>query len=187
MIAASLVEDSEIIKAFVENGADRASSLLVRKYRKFVFATALRFTNSYDDADDISQESFIKAIESIQKFRGESSLKTWLYRITRNLCITQMRKKKFYSLFSSESDESYLEVPMDEASAETKIENEEFERNFVKILAELPEKQRETFALRYFEELSYDEISKMVGVSVGGLKANYFQAVQKLSKRLKME
>lgn len=183
--ALTLIDDNEIIREYVESGSERAINALVRKYRKFVYSTALRFLGSYDDADDAAQEAFIKAYESLKQFRGESSLKTWLYRITRNVCVNQMRKKKFYSVFSSESEDSYLEIPSEDRGVEQDIENKEFEKEFTKALNKLPEKQRETFALRYFEEMPYEEISKMVGVTVGGLKANYFQAVQKLAKVLK--
>jgi len=185
--ALTLIDDNEIIREFVENGSERAINTLVRKYRKFVYTTALRYLGSYDDADDAAQEAFIKAYDSLKNFRGESSLKTWLYRITRNVCVNQMRKKKFYSVFSSETEDSYLEIPSEEIGADQDMENKEFEKEFLNTLNKLPEKQRETFALRYFEEMPYEEISKMVGVTIGGLKANYFQAVQKLAKHMKKQ
>ncbi len=100
-----------------------------------------------------------------------------------------MRKKKLLNIFRSENDENdeYYSIPDTGLNPEQKFENEEFNNRFIKMLSKLPEKQRETFALRYFDELPYEEISKILGTSVGGLKANYFQAVKKLAVYLKKE
>lgn len=178
-----LEKDREIINEFVSGNREKAATAFVRKYQNFVFSTALRYMKSYDDADDIAQEVFIKALNYVHKFRGDSSLKTWLYRITHNLCTNYSRKKKFKSIFSTTNDESdeFYNIPDSGLNPEQKFMNSEFEHNFNKVLHRLPEKQRETFALRYFEELSYEEISKLLGTSIGGLKANYFQAVKKLA------
>jgi RNA polymerase sigma factor (sigma-70 family) len=178
--------DSDIVREYAGGNTENAATAFVRKYQKFVFSTALRFLNSYDDADDAAQEVFIKALGSLKNFRGDSSLKTWLYRITTNYCINMKRKNKFFGFFKSIDDE-VSELKNLDILPDKNLENAEFEKKFLKAMSKLPEKQRETFALRYFEELSYDEISKMVGTSVGGLKANYFQAVKKLSDILKPE
>ena len=82
----ALEKDSDIVNEFIYGDTELAATVFVRKYQKFVYSTALRFIQNYEDADDIAQEVFIKAIESIKKFRGDSSLKTWLYRITTNQC-----------------------------------------------------------------------------------------------------
>ncbi len=180
-----LDNDPEIVEEYISGNRDRAANAFVRKYRNFVFSTALRFLENYDDADDCAQEVFIKALKALHKFRNESSLKTWLYRITTNNCINYKRKKKLVSFFRPESDDAYFEIPSRDMLPDEEIENREFEAKFLKALSELPKKQRETFALRYFDELPYSEISDMLGTSEGGLKANYYQAVQKLAKYLK--
>jgi len=182
-----LDKDKDIVNEFLQGDAELAATLFVRKYRKFVYSTALRFVQNYEDADDIAQEAFIKAINNIRNFRGDSSMKTWLYKITSNLCSSFLRRKKLFSFFSGSSSEDYFEVPSGDVSPHQSVENKEFESRFRKMLARLPEKQRETFALRYFDELPYEEISRMLGTSVGGLKANYYQAVQKLASLLKKE
>jgi RNA polymerase sigma-70 factor (ECF subfamily) len=87
----------------------------------------------------------------------------------------------------SSNDDEYFDIAANDYTPEQTIEIKEFELKFKSMLAKLPQKQRETFALRYFDEMSYEEISKMLGTSVGGLKANYFQAVQKLALLLKKE
>ncbi|MDX9791677.1 MAG: RNA polymerase sigma factor [Candidatus Kapaibacterium sp.] len=178
--------NTELVRQYVETGSHEAANSLVRQYRKFVYATALRFTEDYDDADDIAQEVFIKALDSLHKFKGNSSIKTWLYRITVNLALNHKRKRKFLNFFSlTESKVPNDEILVDSTNPEKLLENKEFEINLIELLSRLPEKQRETFALRYFDELSYEEISEMLGTSIGGLKANYHQAVKKLSQILK--
>lgn len=184
----ALEKDSDIVNELIYGDTELAATVFVRKYQKFVYSTALRYVQDYEDADDIAQDVFIKALESIKKFRGESSLKTWLYRIATNQCTNFARKKKFFSFFSKDKEgDEYYNVAASDLTPEQAFENKEFEIKFKKMLAQLPEKQRETFALRYFEEMPYEEISKLLGTSVGGLKANYFQAVQKLALLLKKE
>jgi len=177
--------DQEIIREYTENGSSRAATAFVRKYQAFVYAIALRFLRDYDDAEDAAQEAFIKALRNLKSFRGESSVKTWLYRITANVCSNHSRKRSLRSIFSREAEDSMLEFPDSTPLPDKNLESKEFEQKFINALNKLPEKQRETFALRYFDNLTYEEISEMLGTSTGGLKANYFQAVQKLTKYLK--
>ncbi|MBK9246775.1 MAG: sigma-70 family RNA polymerase sigma factor [Ignavibacteria bacterium] len=176
--------DQEIIHEYCNGDQNRAATVFVRKYQKFVYSVALRYLRSHDDADDASQEVFINALRNVHSFRGESTIQTWLYRITINVCTSISRKRKFVSFFKRD-DGSEIELASDVYTPQQQFENKDFEKNFHKMLAQLPDKQRETFILRYFDELSYEEISQMIGTSVGGLKANYFQAVQKLAKLLK--
>lgn len=183
-----LEDDKDIIEEYCSGNSEKAATSFVRKYQKFVYATALRYVQVYDDVDDITQEVFIKALRSLNKFRGDSSLKTWLYIITSNLCRNYLRKKKVASFFSLSSDDDrnyFYNLPSKEANPEQTFQNNEFELNFLKFVAKLPPKQREVFSLRYFDNLSYDEISKMLGTTVGGLKANYFQAVRKIAHKFK--
>lgn len=180
-----LENDPDIIEEYISGNKDRAANAFIRKYQTFVYATALRFLGDYDDADDAAQEVFIKALKNLEKFQMRSSLKTWLYKITKNQCINFSRKKKILSIFNSSSDDKSFEYISRDLLPDEEMEKKQFEDRFQLALAKLPKKQRETFALRYFENLSYNEISQMIGTSEGGLKANYFQAVQKLAKYLK--
>lgn len=181
----ALSSDAEIVREFVKYGSDRAATAFVRKYRNFVYTTALRYVASHDDADDIAQEVFIKALKSLKKFRGDSSLKTWLYRITVNLCINQKRKESRRTAISFDDSGEFFRLRDSNATPDRRLESEELMDAFYSALAKLPEKQRETFALRYFDETPYEDMSQMLGTSVGGLKANYYQAVRKLAKYLK--
>ena len=185
-IALAPVSDNDIIREYCSGNVEQAATAFVRKHQNFVYATALRFLQSYEDADDASQEVFIKALHNLNKFRGDSSVKTWLYRITMNVCTNMNRKKKFLSFFKhNEIEEEFYNIESKDIKPDESVESKEFEQKFLKELAKLPPKQRETFSLRYFDELSYEEISKIVGTSIGGLKANYFQAVKKLAQVLK--
>lgn len=177
--------DLEIIDEYVEHGNNQAANAFIRKYQKFVFSTALRYLKNSTDADDATQEVFIKALRNLKSFRKESSVNTWLYRITSNVCKNVLRKRKVMSIFSySDETTDFYDIKSDIISADKQIENKELETSFLKALDTLPKKQRETFALRYFEELPYEEISQILGTSVGGLKSNYFQATKKLAKLL---
>ena len=188
--ALALYEEDELVDEIVYHNNDRAVNQFVRTYQSFVIHTALRYLKDYDDADDVAQEVFIKALNSLPKFKKQSSLKTWLYRITVNMCQNELRKKKFVSFFSfgnnnDENDDNYFDVSSNEPKPDSVLEFKETEAIFVKAYNKLPEKQRETFILRYFEEMPYEEISKLLGTSVVGLKANYFQAIKKITEELK--
>lgn len=179
-------EEKYIIQEYIANKSNKAATQLIRKYQKFVFAVALRYVGSYDDAEDLTQEVFIKALNNLHKFNQNSSLKTWLYRITVNTCLSFIRKKKLMSFLRIDDNNDVIKKQKDFSPEQYYLGNE-LERRFLLELTKLPEKQRETFALRYFDNLSYEEISKLLGTSVGGLKANYFQAIKKLSEKLRSE
>jgi RNA polymerase sigma factor (sigma-70 family) len=182
--------DEIIISEYVQNKSNRAANAFVRKYQKFVYHTAYRYLGQYEDADEVAQEVFIKALSNLHKFKLESNLNTWLYRITINQCHNFKLKNKFKSLFVrskniSDNDDIY-DFPDYEHSSnpEHLMQNKELETLFMNALNKLPDKQRETFALRYFDNLTYDEISELLNVSIGGLKANYFHATKKLATEL---
>jgi len=188
--ALALYDENELVDQIIYHNNDRAINQFVRTYQSFIIHTALRFLKNYDDADDVAQEVFIKALNSLPKFKRQSSLKTWLYKITVNMCQNELRKKKFVSIFSfgknnDSNEDDYFDVSSNDPKPDSLLEFKETEAIFVKAYSMLPEKQRETFILRYFEEMPYEEISKLLGTSVGGLKANYFQAIKKITEELK--
>jgi len=190
-LAITLTDDKQIIDGFKSGKIEKASLTFVKKYQRFVYATAFRYLNDYDDAEDISQEVFIKAIDKIKDFRGDSSLKTWLYKITVNLSLSFIRKRKLKNILTfntSSAKSDYKKESRDENSeADMSIIYNELNDVFAHAVNSLPDKQRETFALRYFENLTYEELSILLNTTVGGLKANYFQAVKKISQKLKNE
>lgn len=158
---------------------------MIRKYRQFIYAVVYRYVGNYDDTQDISQEVFIKALDSLHRFKQNSSLKSWLYRIATNTAITYQRKAKIKNLFVRDDSNVFDNLTdTDEISSREQLDHNVFDKDLQAALLQLPQKQRETFALRFFENMPYKEISDMLNTSVGGLKANYFQAVKKLAKYL---
>ena len=184
-VALQIENDHEIIDACLEGNASQGATALVRKYQHFVMMTAVRILGDYEEAEDCTQEVFIKALGAINRFRRESSLKTWLYRITYNTCANVLRKRKLFFWRKQSLNESYENILQDNVFADDNLKKSELEQQFLRALSRLPKKQREVFALRYFDDLSYNEIAEMLGTSVGGLKANYYHAVHKLGNELK--
>lgn len=168
---------------------ERSITEFIREHQSFVFNLAYRYLNSFEDAQDASQDAFIKAIKNIENFRQESSIKTWLYQITKNTCLNYIKKNKIRKAlsfsFTRDNAENELEIMDNNYRPDQKFEDKELESKFIRAINNLPEKQRETFALRYYEDMPYSEISKLLGTSIGGLKANYFQAIKKISEELK--
>jgi len=178
--------DAEIIEEYCNSMSNRAANAFVRKYSSFVYFTALRYTKSEQDAEDISQEVFIKALSNLHKFNRKSTLKTWLYTITANYCKNYLRKKKIKTFLRIDSKDSNLDILDDyNANPYHQLVNSEEEKQLIDEIDKLPLKQREVFYLRYYEDLSYKEISEITGTSVGGLKANYYHAVNKVTLAIK--
>jgi RNA polymerase sigma-70 factor, ECF subfamily len=174
--------DSELIELF-QNGDDTAFNHLVARYQEKVYWVARRFVNDHDSADDVTQEVFCKVYDSLREFRGESSVFTWLYRITVNISLNSVRRQKVREFFRI--DEMFDAKDEDAVLPDEALEREEQKTLIEEAIATLPEKQKSVFVLRYYEELPYEEISKVLKTSVGGLKANYFHAVKKIQEYVK--
>lgn len=177
--------DSELIEDYIKNKSNEAARIIVERYKNFVFATALRYTKSYDDADDLSQEVFVKAFLNLHQFNFKSSLQTWLYRITVNTFLNTKSKRNINNTHTKDENIDLSETLVHENNPEKEFEYTELQQMFEKALYQLPEKQREVFSLRYFDEMKYEEISELLGVTVGGLKANYYHAIKKLTQILR--
>ena len=134
----------------------------------------------HDDADDVVQNTFIKAWKALPNFRGDSQLYTWLYRIATNEALSFLKKKKKHLFQSIDSVSFQLEFKVDSSY----FTGTEIEKKLQKAILTLPTKQRLVFNMKYFDELKYDEISEILGTSVGALKANYHHAKQKIEKYL---
>jgi RNA polymerase sigma-70 factor (ECF subfamily) len=135
----------------------------------------------HDEADEIAQETFVKAYTALQSFRGESKLHTWLYRIMMNAAIQKSRKKSVRQFVGLDSVEELAETGME---TDNKLLKSETTRLIEEAIETLPPKQQRVFMMRFYEELPYEEIASIVGTSVGGLKANYFHAVKKIGEYL---
>jgi len=178
------VDESTLVEEFLHGNRERAATQFVRRYQRFVYSIALRHLDGdHEDACDVAQETFIRAFRALPRFNGDSSIQTWLYRITVNTCISFRRKwKKFVRL--EEVLENAEELASQLPTPDRQVEDAEFLERFEAMLSKLPPKQRETFYLRYVEGLSYEEISTILGTSVSGLKANYYHAIRKLADML---
>ncbi len=171
--------DAELVKE-LKNGHQVAFNELVRRYKERVYWVARRMVGSHDDADDIAQEVFIKVYRSIDSFREESSFYTWVYRIATNTSINFLKRKKLRELIRFDDLVAPL-ISVEDQPDET-IEREENTALIERAIQRLPQKQRQVFIMRYYDELSYEEMAKILKKSVGGLKANYFHALKKIKE-----
>ncbi len=172
--------DEEIMRMFkTPGGQEQAFNLLIVKYRERIYHTVRRMVIVHEDADDVVQNAFLKVWKNIGFFREDSQLYTWIYRIAVNEALSFLKSRKIRSMFFSDSTEMRMIQSLTE---DHYFEGDEIQRKLQKAIISLPEKQRSVFNMRYFDELSYDEMSEISGTSVGALKASYHIASQKISK-----
>ena len=175
--------DIELISEFKE-GRIAGFNELVRRYQKKIYWVARRIIGSHDEADDVVQDVFVKVYEKLTAFRGDSEFYTWLYRITVNTSFTALNKKKFKDLFHFDEIEGHVDYSQE---ADKELLNEEYKSILDEAIATLPAKQKAVFQLRYFDELPYQEIAKIMKRSEGGVKANYFHALNKVKEFMQKE
>ena len=176
--------DIELVQE-VRNGRRQAFTELMKRYQERVYWVARRIVGSHDDADDIVQETFVKAYLALGEFRGDSSFFTWLYRIAVNLSLNALRKRQFLS-YLHESDLLGRILPSRDDPGKD-LENSETESALQRAVATLPEKQKAVFVMRYYDDMTYEEIGRVLKTSVGGLKANYFHALRKVREYMRHE
>ena len=150
---------------------------IVNQYSQQLYWQIRRLVYSHDDAKDILQNTFIKAWTNIDSFRAEAKLSTWLYRIALNESLTFLNKQRATVTLSLDEEESSM---VHKLESDAYFEGDEMDIAFQKAVHQLPEKQRIVFNLKYFQEMKYEEISEIVGTSVGALKASYHHAVKKI-------
>ena len=156
---------------------EKGFRLLVQTYQERLYWHARQLVNVHDDADEVLQNTFIKVYRGIKNFRGEAQLYTWMYRITTNEALTFLKKKKRRATVGLDNEKSGL---IERLEADKYFDGDRATILLQEALKQLPEKQRQVFVFRYYDELSYNEISEIVGTSVGGLKASYHHAVKKI-------
>ncbi len=180
-----LKTDSELIQEYILNKSEKAAFEIVNRYKNFVFATALRYSGSYDDADDISQEVFMRVFSNLHKFQEKSALRTWLYRITINTYLNSHNKRNINNVLMRDNNINLDDYRNNLTTPDQDLEYKEINEHFMRALLTLPKRQREVFALRFFDKMKYDEMSELLGLTVGGLKANYYHAIRKIIKLMK--
>ena len=156
---------------------EKVFNQIVRDYSERLWWHVRRFVNSHEDADDLLQEIFLKVWAALPSFRGESQLFTWVWRIATNETLNHLRKEKVRAALKFSSVDAEMERRI---QADPYFKGTEAERELAKAVLKLPEKQRQVFIMRWWDDLSYEEMSAITGTSVGALKASYHIAQDKI-------
>ncbi len=175
------MNDSDIIRN-VLNGDQNKYSLIVEKYQSNVFRTVMGFVHQKENAEEITQDVFVKAYYSLKSFQGRSAFNTWLYRITVNLCLNFLNKKKRRKIWSLFTDS--FQLPMKEKFVITQMEEAEEFRIVQKAIDSLSEKQRTAFVLSKYEELSQKQIASVMNITEGAVEQLLQRAKINLKKKL---
>ena len=163
---------------------EQAFRVLISEYKERLYWHIRKIVISHDDADDVLQNTFIKVFRSIDKFKQDSKLYSWMYRIATNESITFINKRaKERNVDISEIQQ----VRVASLSSDEWYTGDEIQEILQKAIATLPSKQQLVFNMKYFDNMKYDEISEILETSVGGLKASYFHAVKKIEKYIKTQ
>ncbi|MCX7706104.1 MAG: RNA polymerase sigma factor [bacterium] len=161
---------------------------LYKKYAPMLYRTAFRMVKNDADALDIVQEAFIRIYSNLDRFRKQSNIQTWMYRIVMNLCYDHFRRRKKVTFVSEneifKNDENQVRFVSNSINEFENLENQR-KQNLQRAVEHLTLKQRTVFNLRIYEELSYEEISRIMKIKVGTAKATFFQAVEKLKNIMK--
>ena len=150
---------------------------LIATYQERLYWHIRQMVSLHNDADEVLQNTYIKIYKGIKNFRGDAKLYTWLYRIATNECLTFLNKRKKYATVHLDDEESPISLTL---KADDYFDGDAATLILKDALETLPEKQRQVFVLRYYDELSYNDISELLETSVGGLKASYHHAVKKI-------
>jgi RNA polymerase sigma-70 factor (ECF subfamily) len=165
-----------------EQTVERGFRLLMLRYQERLYWQIRKMVQEHDDANDVLQNCFIKFYRSIGGFQRKSQLYTWLHRIAVNESITFLKKQKRRAVSSIDQEELQLASTLE---ADSYLDPILIQKRLQQALETLPDKQKQVFQLRYFEEKSYKEIASLLGTSVGGLKASYHHAVKKIEGYLR--
>lgn len=177
-----MTEDSLLIKQLKDPKTQRkAFGRVVGQYSEQLYWQVRRIVLVHEDADDVLQNTFIKAWNNIENFHGDSKLLTWLSRIAINESLDFTRKKKNHMIVSMDDEGGVASMLM----SDNYFDGDETEAQLQEAIAQLPDVQRTVFNLRYYDEMKYSEISKVLNTSEGALKASYHIAVKKISEFFK--
>lgn len=176
------MEDTELLAKIRDpDSRNYGFNLLVRKYQEKVYWTVRKMVVDHEDANDITQEVFIKVWKNLNKFRADAQLFTWVYRIATNECLNFLNKKKRRFFIPWRDVEGELSEMLDNSPF---IEGDDIQKKLHKALLTLPDKQRLVFNMKYFDDMNYKQISDITQTSVGSLKASYHHAVKKIERFL---
>ena len=174
------MEDQDILRKFRDPASrNLAFNQLVRKYQSKVYWHVRKMVVDHDDADDLTQEVFIKVWNHLENFRQDAALFTWIYRIATNECLNFLssKRRKFFLPLNDVGAELTQKLEADE-----QLSGDAVELKLQKAILRLPDKQRLVFNLRYYDEMPYEQMAEVTGTSVGALKASYHHAVKKIEQ-----
>ena len=177
------MEEQTLLVHALQNPATQEAGFktLIKEYQQPLYWHIRKIVFDHEDADDVLQNTYIKVFKNIKNFRGESKLFSWMYRIATNEALTLIKQK---SRKLGLSLNEYNEKQVSQLEADVYFEGDAIALKLQLAVANLPEKQRLVFNLKYYEELKYEEISEILETSIGGLKASYHHAVKKIKNEL---
>ncbi len=174
--------DQELIKQLLEpTTRQKAFKLLVDTYKERLYWHIRKIVISHDDSDDVLQNTFIKVFKNLNNFKGDSQLYTWMYRIATNESLSYLKSKSIRSRLNNENMHQQM---VDRLQADVYFEGNDIQLKLQKAIAQLPEKQKLVFNMRYFDEIKFKDMEKILDTSEGALKASYHIAVKKIQKKL---
>jgi RNA polymerase sigma-70 factor (ECF subfamily) len=173
-----LIAEETLVKELKQKETQaRAFEVLINTYKERLYWHIRRIVLDHDDADDVLQNTFIKVFRNIEKFKGDSKLYSWMYRIGTNEALSFLKSK---SRKLGVSSDELIERKANCLEADVYFEGDAIQIQLQQAIAKLPEKQKLVFNMKYFEEMKYEEISEILDTSVGALKASYHLAVKKI-------
>jgi RNA polymerase sigma-70 factor (ECF subfamily) len=176
-VALDHADDETLVRAF-QAGRLEAFDRIVERHRRAVYQLCFRFVGNHEDAADLSQDVFVRAFKGLGRFKGESSMRTWLYRVSVNVSLNRVATRRVATepLDAADPVDARAEHPLDAL-----VRGEQRAR-VRQAVSQLPPKQRATLVLRVYQDLDYGEIAAILGGSVGGVKANFFHALANLKR-----
>jgi RNA polymerase sigma-70 factor (ECF subfamily) len=173
-------DDKELLELFRDpSQSERAYTAIVKKYQEKIYWHVRRMVVDHDDAHDVVQNVFIKVWKGLDNFREDAKLYTWLYRIASNESLTFIEQQKKRQIVSFEDAQSGL---ADRLKADKDFDPNKLEWKLQMAIQQLPEKQKLVFSLRYYDEMPYEDMSRILETSEGALKASYHHAVKKIEE-----
>lgn len=180
----SHIADEKIIELFHRgNRQEEAFRLLVDQYKEKLYWHIRKIVLSHEDADDVLQNAFVKIWQGLKDFRYEAKLYTWMYRIATNEAVNFLNEKNRKVFGKSEEISAYLESTL---AGDAYFDGDDIQRELQKAVLQLTERQRLVFNMKYFDDMSYDDIAEILEVAVGTLKATYHNAVKKIEECMKI-
>ena len=176
------LDEAEVIRLLASSeGRQKVFPMIVDQYSQSLYWKIRSIVLTHEDADDVLQNTFLKAWKSLPTFQGKAKLSTWLYRIAINESLDFLRRKKAATLSSADADLSVANRLL----ADDYFDGDKSQAVLQEAIATLPDVQRTVFTLRYYDEMKYSEMSEILGTSEGSLKASYHIAVQKITDYVK--